>query len=162
TLEVKVRFLQGEEEREILLPSQLMASLLVHQTFHFRSIEAEIEAMSELVAAGVHRFTVSIANTSPASGDAMQSVHTLLRIEHGEFVSLADPPEDLRAIAGSCRNFGTWPILAGPEGDHSLMLSSPIILYDHPQVAPESPGDFFDGTEMDEMLTLRVLTLSEA
>jgi hypothetical protein len=43
-----------------------------------------------------------------------------------------------------------------------MMLCSPIILYDHPKIAPESAGDFFDGTEMDEMLTLRVLTLTEA
>ena len=42
------------------------------------------------------------------------------------------------------------------------MLCSPIILYDYPQSAPESEGDFFDGTEMDEMLTLRVLTLTDA
>ena len=42
------------------------------------------------------------------------------------------------------------------------MLFSPIILYDYPKIAPESEGDFFDGTEMDEMLTLRVLTLTDA
>jgi hypothetical protein len=43
-----------------------------------------------------------------------------------------------------------------------MMLCSPIILYDYPKIAPESAGDFFDGTEMDEMLTLRVLTLTDA
>ena len=53
-------------------------------------------------------------------------------------------------------------MLAGREGERNLMLSSPIILYDYPQIAPESAGDFYDGTEIDEMLTLRVLTLSEA
>jgi hypothetical protein len=36
-----------------------------------------------------------------------------------------------------------------------------IILYDYPQIAPESIGTFFDGTEIDEMLTLRVLTLTD-
>jgi hydrogenase maturation protease len=41
------------------------------------------------------------------------------------------------------------------------MLSSPIILYDYPEVAPESPGDFFDGTEIDEMLALRILTMTD-
>ena len=41
------------------------------------------------------------------------------------------------------------------------MLSSPIILYDYPQIAPESPGDLFDATEIDEILTLRILTLTE-
>ena len=42
------------------------------------------------------------------------------------------------------------------------MVCSPIILYDYPKIAAESEGDFFDGTEMDEMLTLRVLTLTDA
>jgi hypothetical protein len=41
------------------------------------------------------------------------------------------------------------------------MLSAPIILYDYPQLAAESPGNFFDATEIDEMLALRILTLSE-
>jgi hypothetical protein len=34
-------------------------------------------------------------------------------------------------------------------------------MYDYPKTSPESAGDFFDGTEMDEMLTLRVLTLTD-
>ena len=41
------------------------------------------------------------------------------------------------------------------------MLSSPIILYDYPQIAPESPGDLFDGAEIDEILTLRILTMTD-
>lgn len=48
------------------------------------------------------------------------------------------------------------------EGDcKDAILSSPIILYDYPQIAPESPGDLFDGTEIDEILALRILTLSD-
>jgi hypothetical protein len=42
------------------------------------------------------------------------------------------------------------------------MLSAPIILYDHPELAPESPGDLYDGTEIDEILSLRTLALSDA
>ena len=41
------------------------------------------------------------------------------------------------------------------------MLSSPIILYDYPQIAPESAGELFDGTEIDEILALRILTLTD-
>jgi hydrogenase maturation protease len=76
-------------------------------------------------------------------------------------VSLFDPPERWRECADACRNVGTWPVLVGAEGSKDTVLSSPIILYDYPQVAPESPGDFFDGTEMDEMLTLRILTMTD-
>jgi hypothetical protein len=74
-----------------------------------------------------------------------------------EFLSLLDPPEPHRAAAAACANAGTWPVLVGPDA----MLSSPIILYDHPEIAPESPGDLFDATEIDEILTLRILTLTE-
>jgi hypothetical protein len=89
------------------------------------------------------------------------STHALLGVADGEFVSLLEPPECWRAEAAACQNIGTWPVLVGEEGQRDTMLSSPIILYDYPQVAPESAGDFFDGTEMDEMLTLRVLTLTD-
>jgi len=56
---------------------------------------------------------------------------------------------------------GTWPVLVGNEGDFDTLLSSPIILYDYPQIASESAGDLFDGTEIDEILALRILTLTE-
>jgi hypothetical protein len=91
----------------------------------------------------------------------MLSVHTLLAVHNGAFISLLDPPEEHRVAAALCHNIATWPVLAGSPGERSLMLSSPIILYDYPQIAPESAGDFFDGTEIDEILTLRVLTLSQ-
>jgi hypothetical protein len=52
-------------------------------------------------------------------------------------------------------------VLIGEEGDADVVLSSPIILYDHPAVAPESVGDFCDATEIDEILALRVLTLTD-
>ncbi len=92
---------------------------------------------------------------------SMVSAHLLFGVTNGEFVSLVDPPEELRDAAKSCQNSGVFPVLVGEEGQRSMILSSPIILYDYPQIAPESTGDFFDGTEMDEMLALRVMTLSE-
>ena len=82
-------------------------------------------------------------------------------MEGGAFVSLFDPPEDLKDAAAECVNEGTWPVLAGEAGAANTMLSSPIILYDYPQVAPESPGDLFDGTEIDEILTLRILGMTD-
>jgi len=90
------------------------------------------------------------------------SAHLLLGVTDGDFVSLLDPPDLYSGSAAACRNAGIFPVLAGEEPDRSMMLCSPIILYDYPKIAPESEGDFFDGTEMDEMLTLRVLTLTDA
>ena len=92
---------------------------------------------------------------------SLVSAHTILTVEGGEFVSLLDPPENLKSVAAECQNIGTWPVLVGEEGDRGTMLSSPIILYDYPQIAPESPGSLFDGTEIDEILSLRILTMTD-
>jgi hydrogenase maturation protease len=92
---------------------------------------------------------------------ALASTHTVLSVEHGEFLSVIDPPDPYRALAAACCNEGTWPVLVGREGETDTMLSSPITLYDYPQIAEQSPGDFFDGTEIDEMLVLRILTLTD-
>ncbi len=89
------------------------------------------------------------------------SAHTILAVEGGEFISLLDAPEDLREEVKGCNNVGNFPVLVGAEGEPDMLLCSPIVLYDYPQVAPESAGDFYDATEMDEMLTLRVMTLTD-
>jgi hypothetical protein len=89
------------------------------------------------------------------------STHTILQVQQGDFVSLLEPPQELQAAVEDSRNLHTWPVLVGDEGDHDAMLSSPIILYDYPQLAPESPGALFDGTEIDEILTLRIMTLTD-
>jgi hypothetical protein len=82
-------------------------------------------------------------------------------VEDGAFASLLDPPAELQESARACRNVKTWPVLVGEDGDRHTMLSSPIILYDYPQVAPESPGNLFEGTEIDQLLCLNILSLTE-
>jgi hypothetical protein len=91
------------------------------------------------------------------------STHTILELDSGEFLSMMDPPEAYAKATATCSNLGTWPVLVGEKGGGGAgtMLSSPIILYDYPEIAPESPGEFFDGTEIDEILALRVLTLTD-
>ena len=94
---------------------------------------------------------------------SLAAVHTLLAIDDGAFVSLLEPPDYAAAAARSCRSEATFPVLIGAEGSPTadVVLSSPIILYDHPAVAPESQGDLFDATEIDEILALRILTLTD-
>ena len=92
---------------------------------------------------------------------SLVSAHTILRVRGGEFVSLLEPPEALRVQAAECRNEGVWPVLVGEEGSRDTMLSSPIIVYDYPRIAPESAGDLFDATEIDEILSLRIMTLTD-
>jgi hypothetical protein len=93
---------------------------------------------------------------------ALIAAHALVGVPGGTFLSMTDPPEWAAAEVAACQNIGTWPVLAGPDDCQDLMLSSPVILYDHPEVAAESAGDLFDATEIDEILTLRTMTLTEA
>ena len=118
------------------------------------------------VSAGVENETPFVAS-DPDTRDAalmhsLVSTHTILGVYNGVFESLLDPPKTIASAVASCQNIGTWPVLIGSQHESDTMLSSPITLYDDPQVAPESPGDLFDATEIDEILTLRILTLSDS
>ncbi len=94
---------------------------------------------------------------------SLLSTHAILHAKSGgEFVSLMDPPGDLQTAVSGCRNIGLWPVMVGESHERDAMLASPIILYDYPQIAPESAGEFFDGTEIDEILALRVITMTDA
>ena len=135
------------------------------------SIRGIITIRAESLGAGVARISIEIENSTSLETDcstrdrtlmhSLVSTHTILSARDGEFVSLFDPGESFVETAAACRNVGTWPVLAGSEGERNIMLSSPIILYDYPQIAPESGGEFFDGTEIDELLALRVMTLTD-
>jgi len=92
---------------------------------------------------------------------ALVATHLIIGTTRGGFVSLIDPPEWARAAVRACRNQHTWPVLVGEPGDRDLILSSPIILDDYPGIAPESQGDLFDATEIDEMLHLRTITRTD-
>ena len=93
----------------------------------------------------------------------MASAHTLIWAEGSECISLLEPPGTYTEATAACKNIGTWPVLVGEQAkhEHDAMLSSPIILYDYPKIAPQSAGDLFDGTEIDEILTLRVMTMTD-
>jgi hydrogenase maturation protease len=101
------------------------------------------------------------ASRPAAQVSSLASAHLLLAAKAGAFVSLLEPEEEHAESAAGCQNVGVWPVLVGAPGDRDLVLAAPIILYDYPQVAPESDGNYFDGTEMDEMLALRVMTMTD-
>ena len=136
-------------------------------------IDGVITVAADRIGGNLSRITVEIENVSPlspaecqdrnkAQRRAFASTHTILAIDGGAFVSLLDPPEGRAEAAAGCENRGTWPVLVGMEGERRAMLSSPIILYDYPKIAPESAGDLFDATEIDEILTLRILAMTDA
>jgi len=116
------------------------------------------------------RLTVGVTNQTAAGlldsraqalPAALVAAHMIITISGGAFVSMTDPPEWAAPAVSECENAGCWPVLAGPAGARNVLLASPIILPDHPEVASESPGELYDGTEIDEILTLRTLALTD-
>ena len=178
---------QEGREREVCAPALTLESLVttsVRQPFAFEcaddwdgksseSLRGELELRASPLDGGLFRLTLNVRNLTgleeasdqnrdSALLSSLISVHSILRAVGGEFVSLTDPPEQFKSAAIECQNVGAWPVLAGEEGQRDLLLASPIILYDYPRIAPESAGDLFDSTEIDEILALRILTLTDA
>jgi hypothetical protein len=117
---------------------------------------------------GVVRISLDVRNTGMPPGDKETAIatsfigtHLIVEAVDGEFVSLLDPPPPAVDAAARCRQHRCFPVLAGPQGERDLMLVSPIILYDHPEIAEQSEGALFDSTEIDEILTLRVMTMTD-
>ena len=90
---------------------------------------------------------------------SLVAAHVLVAADDGRFLSSLDPPRFAAAAVARVHQFGHVPRAGRRRRDE--VLASPIILYDHPVVAPESQGDMFDATEIDEILALRVLTLTD-
>jgi hydrogenase maturation protease len=135
------------------------------------TLHGTVEIAASQVNAELSKVSVKVENTSlgddsvqsheQAIGQALLSTHIILQAQKGLFVSSFDPPDRWRNFSAQLINRGTWPVLIGEPDERQTMLSSPIILYDHPQVAAESPGDLFDATEIDEILSLRLMTLTD-
>jgi hypothetical protein len=134
-------------------------------------VEGTLSAVTEEMRADVRRLSIDVENQTRLPGKAddrntvllrsLLSTQLILSATGAHFISLLDPPEDLKHAAAGCHNVGNFPVCLGSPGEHEMMLCSPILLYDYPQVAPESAGDFYDATETEEMLTLRVMNLSD-
>ncbi|WP_454789690.1 hypothetical protein [Mycolicibacterium lutetiense] len=114
------------------------------------------------------RVSMTVRNTAPPVTDKQDAIavsligtHLIVEVTDGEFISLLEPDAPAVAAASRCRHHRCFPVLAGRPGTHDLMLVSPIILYDHPEIAEQSKGALYDSTEIDEILTLRVMTMTD-
>jgi len=156
----------------IIGSDHLVLGLIVRQT---STLAGMIEVVGTLIAPDAVRLRVRILNRTPVPNELLTnqdeivlrtfaSTHTVLHLAAGECISLLDPPGQYLQAAKECTQIGSWPVLVGDEskGERDLMLASPIILYDYPKIAAESAGDLFDSAEIDEILTLRIQTLSDA
>lgn len=164
-----LQFPLAVDAEDVRTPAGRVAARLVRRRL---PVIGEVRVRTEVVGALV-KVAVTVANTGEVDievepgRDAMLqrslvAVHTMLAVDRGSFLSLIDPPARARAAVDGCTSDGTFPVLIGPADATDVLLSSPIILHDHPAVAPESPGDLYDATEIDEILALRVLTLTDA
>lgn len=162
-------FGDGREIEPIADDAGVVQGVIVHR---HSALDGQVELAAEQVADNIYRLTVrienhtrmdpaTIENREQASLYSFASTHTILGVEAGQFLSLMDPPDALADMAAACDNQGAYPILIGDPRHHDTLLSSPIILYDYPEIAPESPGDLYDGTEIDEILSLNILAMTD-
>ena len=167
----------GEDTEELRDASGRLAGRLVRRR---RPLHAQVTLAAAPVGGRLVRLRVRVENVGvvdaaanvaaggPAGWTRQDAIaescigtHLLLDLQDADFLSLLEPPPNAAAAAATCEQYRCWPVLAGPEGQSDVLLVSPIILYDHPAVAPESSVALYDSTEIDEILTLRVLTLTE-
>ncbi|MEP6778090.1 MAG: hypothetical protein ABI944_06515, partial [Chthoniobacterales bacterium] len=169
----KTRAFDFDSSRELepIRDGEKIAAVFVRRQ---EALRGAVETAVTQVDDQVFKVTVRILNRTSVPATELQdqdaivmrtfaSTHTVVHVTGGEFISLLEPPEEYAAAAAACKNVNTWPVLVG-EADkkpRDTMLSSPIILYDYPQIAPESAGDLFDGAEIDEILTLRIMTMTD-
>jgi hydrogenase maturation protease len=167
---LEFNFFATDEHEDLLDSRHRTQGMIVRQ---WQTLHGTVRIRTNFCRDDIVRLTVRVENRSnfhPAAGDdssgreaalpfSLVSAHAVLGVENGEFLSLLDPPAAMEDLAQQCENKGTFPILASE--DATAMLASPIILYDYPTIAPESPGNLFDATEIDEILSLRILTLTD-
>ncbi|MER6501212.1 hypothetical protein ABT218_17925 [Streptomyces sp. NPDC001455] len=127
-----------------------------------RTRTAEDDGFLRLSVSVDNEHAMTAADKESAVRASLLGTHLLLRAPRGaEFVSLREPPDAAAAAASRCEQRRCWPVLAGPKGSADTVLGAPIILYDHPEIAEQSPGALFDSTEIDELLTLRIMTMTD-
>lgn len=163
---VAVDIAAGSESESLIERDGVVAGA-VQRRWH--PLVGSLEVSTERIRDDLYRLTARAVNATPfecgtraeALANSMISMHMVLRTNGGAFVSVQNPPEPLRSLAETCNGDGLWPVLVGEAGVRDTMLAAPIIVSDYQQIAPESPGDLFDGGEIDQLLILNVLALTD-
>lgn len=157
-------------EREAIAGADGDVVGLIERQWH--PLAAEVEIRADHIADDCYRLTLRAVNETrlpqadkvdrrQASLQSFAAAHAIVAVEGGELVSQIDPPARWRDAVAANQNIGVWPVLVDQPPERTTMLAAPIILYDYPRIAPQSPAALFDSTEIDEILTLRIMTLTE-
>ena len=166
----EVRFLQASGEKHRAVERRVQLGVAPSRvSFDFDELEGIAVLDTETLPDGRDRITLKVENVTPmteeeATADrkdallkSMLSTHLLAVTENGaRIVSPLERGDD--GVAGCCQ-VNTWPVLASPNDD--AILAPTIMLPEHPEIAPESVNDFFDGTEIEEALVLHIQALSD-
>jgi hypothetical protein len=166
---IEFSFPENSESEILLDADQITAGAIVRKQ---SAIQGDVEIAAEHLRENLYKLTVRVSNATPfgnagersrdeALASSLVSAHMIMRAKEGAFISLLDPPAEYAEAVSLCHNQATFPVLVGETGKRDAMLSSPIILYDYPEIASESAGELFDGTEIDEILTLRIMTMTD-
>lgn len=187
TVSGTVRFLQaaGDDhrasERRLRVGPATLAELSrgngVGEEFRFESEAGDAPAVSgrvrmraELLGPDLARVKLCVHNSTaidaPAEAsraDALRhsllSVHPLLEADGGAFVSPLERDGEMGEAVAGCDPVNTFPVLV--DEDDRAVLGAAIVLPEHPELAPESLGNLFDNTEIEEALLLHVHALSD-
>ncbi|MGA9636822.1 MAG: hypothetical protein WBQ41_16420 [Solirubrobacterales bacterium] len=166
-------------ERSLEFPPTTLAELArepVRRPFEFRSAEGSVlrgrAAMrAEPLSAGLTRVRLCVHNETEMPGDAatasrgealrhsLISTHPLLEADGGRFVSPLEREGAEGEASLASEPLNTFPVLVGDQDE--AVLGAAIVLPDHPELAPESLGNLFDNTEIEEALLLHVHALSD-
>ncbi len=165
-MQLPIAIAAGRRQEHLAGPTGACEGALIRS---WAELRGELDVRAQQLGPELWLLRVRVRNSTPfgpgtrqqALAHTLCSTHAMLRATGGEFVSATDPPADLAGPAEACQNLGSWPVLVGEPPDRSTVLASPIILEDHPRIAPESPGDWFDGGEIDQLLVLNVLSLTD-
>jgi hypothetical protein len=149
-----VRFLQPRGVGHEAVDRRIELAGHGEHRFDFDRVEGRVS-----LAVDGDRVTLTVENATDAPAgmgraDALTrslvSTHPVVRAHGGRFESPLESGLD---------SVNTFPVLATDADD--ALLGAAIVLPDHPQLARESRGSLFDGTEIEEALLLHVHTLSD-
>jgi hypothetical protein len=146
-----------------------LASASRVETFDLSGVSGRMRLSVRPLHPDVWRVALCVHNTTALAGadldraaalqHSLLSTHPVVRVGGGRFVSPLERGGVLGHAVASCASVNTYPVLATEADD--VLVGATIALPDHPQLAPESRGNLFDGTEIEEALLLHVMALSD-
>jgi hypothetical protein len=156
-------FLDESGERRVEVEADSVAE------FAFAEVRGRVRLATAPLEGGLMRVNMCVHNTTEvpegldragALRSSLRSTHLVAHAPGGRFASPVSPGPTAAAAVAQCEHVNIFPVLATDSDD--TVLGTTIVLPDHPQIAPESHGDLFDATEIEEALLLHVLALSDA